>query len=163
MNRIEQKVVSQKEYLENAYDYLNSMLFNNELPKALILIDTERDDFFAEFRHSEGVNTITFTKVCFGEEDDMYLLSILAHEMSHFYVYLNARKEKTHGKTWQKKMNSIGLPPDDLRVGFFKDDSSHSIKRNNTFEVVSHGFKSMNTTFPRYMVIPTLSTFIKVV
>lgn len=104
--------------LQQAYDFFNEYLFNNELPNLLITFQRGKYTFgyFApdRFTGKSTVSELALNPDYFGERSLADTLSTLAHEMCHVWQhYAPVKKCRTgyHDKVWAQKMISIGLMP----------------------------------------------------
>lgn len=137
---------------ETAYNYLNSELFENKLPKSLITLQRQRGSygFFsaARFGRNDGERTdeIALNPQHLAERSVEDSLSTLAHEMKHLEQHhfgklgrrerRTARQNRYHNKEWADMMAAIGLIPSDTgkeggkRTG---DAVSHYIQPGGAF------------------------------
>lgn len=108
--------------LQDAYDYFNAHLFNNELPQCLITLQRKRGKagyFWAEiFKTRNEDDDSTISEIALNPEtfdrDERWVLSVLAHEMCHAWQEYQGEKQSRngyHNKEWADKMLEIGLKP----------------------------------------------------
>ena len=117
--------ITKTEYstLEQAFDYFNSVLFNNKLPAVMITLQHSKQfngycwkDKFS-VRGVEGNNTKTYEIALnpdtFRGRTDKDILSTLVHEMVHVAHYETGKAPKGgyHDKKWGMMMKLIGLHP----------------------------------------------------
>lgn len=104
--------------LQNAYDYFNQELFNNELPECLIVVHRKRNAhgyFWGEqFNNHDGkkLDEIALNPETM-DRPNKILFSTLVHEMCHLWQHHfgNPSRRGYHNKEWANKMESVGLMP----------------------------------------------------
>lgn len=107
--------------LEQAYDFLNTKMFNGELPACLITLQRERNTcgYFSgrRFTNKNGDQTdeIALNPSFFAIQPVKVILSTLGHEMVHLWQahFGKSGRGRYHNKQWAGKMNEIGLIPSD--------------------------------------------------
>lgn len=104
--------------LQQAFDFFNEHLFNNELPNLLITLQRGRYTYgyFSpdRFTGKSIISELALNPDYFGERSLSDTLSTLAHEMCHvwqFYAPVKNCRGGYHDRIWGKKMESIGLMP----------------------------------------------------
>jgi hypothetical protein len=106
--------------LEDAYQFLNKRLFNNNLGECVITLAGSgvRKGFFIKdsFKEQDDRETrdeIALNPETFAGRTDAEILSTLAHEMVHKWQhhYGKPGKNAYHNKEWAKEMKRIGLKP----------------------------------------------------
>jgi hypothetical protein len=105
---------------EEAYQFLNKRLFDNQLEACVITLNCNgvRKAFFVKnsFKaqdENETQDEIALNPDLFAGCTDVEILSTLAHEMVHKWQYDYGRPGKNayHNKEWAKAMKRIGLKP----------------------------------------------------
>lgn len=104
--------------LQNAYDYFNQELFNNELPECLIVVHRKRNAhgyFWGEqFNNHDGkkLDEIALNPETM-DRPNKILFSTLVHEMCHLWQHHfgNPSRRGYHNKEWANKMEEVGLMP----------------------------------------------------
>jgi predicted SprT family Zn-dependent metalloprotease len=109
--------------LQQAYDYFNQVLFNNELPCCLLTLQRRSRRTMAYFCHArfarhDGITTdeIALNPMYFKTSSVEDVLATLVHEMCHLWQdHFGIRPSRWgyHNKEWAKKMKEIGLQPSD--------------------------------------------------
>jgi predicted SprT family Zn-dependent metalloprotease len=104
-----------------AFDYFNSMLFQNTLPDALITMQRSNHTrgYFSSERFShrrrgdEVVDEIAMNPRAFDGRTDGDIISTLVHEMTHLWQHHHGKpgRGRYHNKQWAAKMIEIGLMP----------------------------------------------------
>ena len=106
--------------LDEAYQFLNSALFEGTLPKCFINLQRHRlaVGYYAarQFtgRHDPSeIAEIALNPNTFVAQTELEILSTLAHEMAHCWQYHFGRPGRRgyHNREWAKKMPEIGLHP----------------------------------------------------
>jgi SprT-like family len=106
---------------QTAYDYLNSELFENKLPRCLITLQRQRSSygyFSADrFGRKDGERTdeIALNPKHLASRPVEDSLSTLAHEMKHLEQqhFGTPGRGRYHNKEWAGMMEAIGLIPSD--------------------------------------------------
>lgn len=139
-----------------AFDYYNKVLFNNELPTVVIVLNRNpkvkgyfspkryKHIQYNSFTHELALNPQYF------ENKIELILSTLVHEMCHLKIESIGKTGKNgyHNKAWSNLMLSIGLIPTDngkpggKLIGY---KMTHYIEENGLFsiktkELLSNGF-----------------------
>ncbi|MFP4019787.1 MAG: SprT-like domain-containing protein [Bacteroidales bacterium] len=106
--------------LDNAFQFMNRELFEDELPELLITFQRKANtkgyyhkDKFAS-REGEGqISELALNPDNFEGRSDIEILSTLVHEMVHHWQnhFGRAGKGKYHNKEFANKMFEIGLQP----------------------------------------------------
>ena len=120
---MEQVTSSEYAVFENAYEYFNKELFDNELPGVLITLQRKsqnvgmfrRGSFKDRQDHSQVVDEIAINPDAYVNLPDIEAWQALVHEMCHqwqFHIGKPSRKSY-HNKQWAQKMESLGLIPSD--------------------------------------------------
>lgn len=142
---------------QQAYDFFNKKLFNNELPNVLITMNRHAKSlgYFAPekfgARQDEGtVHELSMNPDHFGRTDEA-ILSTLAHEMAHVWQQEFGKKPRGgyHDKQWGAKMKEIGLHPSDTGCPGGKETGqrmTHYIVEDGLYkqafnELMSKGFE----------------------
>lgn len=107
--------------LQQAYDFLNTKLFDDELPPCLITLQRERNTcgYFSGRRFinrsGERTDEIALNPTYFAVQPIKEVLSTLGHEMVHLWQAHNGKsgRGRYHNKEWAAKMNEIELIPSD--------------------------------------------------
>lgn len=112
--------------LQDAFDYFNRNLFNNELPQVLIVLHRKKNAkgyFWADMWHSQAElsdildDTKVLSEIALTPEtlnrSDKEILSTLVHEMVHLWQYTCGKPSRNayHNKEWAEMMEEIGLHP----------------------------------------------------
>jgi predicted SprT family Zn-dependent metalloprotease len=116
--------ITSKEYvgLEEAYNFLNRELFDDQLPGCLITIQTKSKSKAAghyapsQFKHrkeKESTDEIAFNAATFRLYSDIEILSTMVHEMCHLWQRHFGKPSRSgyHNREWAKKMEIIGMMP----------------------------------------------------
>ena len=118
------ELITQIEYssLQAAYDHFNVMLFDDQLPGALITLQRKNGTYgyfsCARFvargsAESESADEIALNPDVFAEVDDTEIMQTLVHEMAHQWQFHFGKPSRRsyHNKQWAGKMEAIGLMP----------------------------------------------------
>lgn len=104
--------------LQDAYDFFNTRLFDNELPDMLITLQRGKNTFgyFARerFTGKSKLSEIAMNPSYFGARSLCDTLSTLVHEMCHawrFHCVDKPCRGGYHDKLWGQKMEAVGLMP----------------------------------------------------
>lgn len=144
-----------KEYrtLQDAYNYLNKKLFNNELGECIITLQRRpktrgyyHQHKFEKRTGKQYVDEIAMNPDTYKHRNDKDILSTLAHEMAHKWQADKGKNPPSngyHNKEWATKMEEIGLTPtstgdaDGKRTG---QHMTHIIMKDGLFEKVIKEF-----------------------
>lgn len=138
---------------EQAFDYFNRMLFQNELPDCLL--NFSRKDrakgFFSAERWSKDDQSIPEISL---NPDVLQLpaketMATLAHEQAHLWQYAHGKPSGNgyHNREWAEKMQQIGLMPSDTGLPGGKQTGSsmtHYIIEDGLFSIM---FEAMPPDF----------------
>lgn len=150
--------------LEEAFNYLNQELFNNELSGCLITMQRKSkaagyysNNRFVKRMEAEATEDKIYTdEIALNPDNfkyfsDIEILSTLLHEMCHLWQYKKGTPSRGayHNKEWANKMESVGLMPSSTgkpggkRVG---QKVSDYVIKGGVFEkkakdLISRGFK----------------------
>lgn len=132
---------------EEAFDYFNQELFGGKLWPCLITLQRKKNTggYYSPHRFKGRVNKqdrtdeIALNPELFAAFTDEYILSILVHEMTHYYqrIYGNPGRGRYHNREWATLMIERGLipsstgDPEGKRTG---DKMSHYIKEGGKFQ-----------------------------
>ena len=110
--------------LQQAFDFLNIMLFDGALPNVVILLQRRAHSggHFSPDRFTWRIgddghreHKISLNPDAFPGQTDEYIISILLHEMDHLWQQVFGNKKRKsysyHDKEWAAKMKSQGLMP----------------------------------------------------
>ena len=105
--------------LQQAYDWFNAHLFDNQLPGCLITLQRVKKTFgyFSPKRFSNHAGDITdeiaMNPTCFARAPLVEIMQTLVHEMVHQWQHHfgNPGRARYHNREWGNKMESIGLMP----------------------------------------------------
>lgn len=106
--------------LQQAYEFFNLELYDNELPNCLITLQRRKRacGYFSprKFRHiRQGVTTdeIAMNPAYFLEHETIEILQTLVHEMAHLWQAHRGKPSRGgyHNKQWAAKMENVGLMP----------------------------------------------------
>ena len=132
--------------LQQAYEFFNKNLFNNELPNQLITFQRGKYTYgyFSpdRFTGKSTVSELALNPDYFGERSLADTLSTLAHEMCHVWQHYAPVKKCRggyHDTIWANKMISIGLMPSNTGLqGGRKtgQQMTHYIMRDGLFQQV---------------------------
>jgi len=130
--------------LQDAYDFFNTRLFDNELPDMLITLQRGKNTFgyFARerFTGKSKLSEIAMNPSYFGARSLCDTLSTLVHEMCHAWRFHCVEKQCRggyHDKLWGQKMQTVGLMPSHTgREGGKKTGQqvSHYIMQDGLFQ-----------------------------
>lgn len=139
--------------LQDAYDYFNRELFNDELPPALIMLHRKRGArgyYWAEqYRHAETQQALDEIALVPDTLDrgDLDVMSTLVHEMAHHWQQHFGKPSRTgyHNKEWANKMLELGLTPHALVGGQLSDKTTgqkctHTIDADGDFLAAAERF-----------------------
>lgn len=109
------------EELQQAYDFFNGVLFDNDLPACLITFQREKQTYgyFSanRFINADGTYTdeIAMNPAYFSIVPPEEIMQTLVHEMCHLWQHHHGKpgRGKYHNKEWADKMESLGLMPSD--------------------------------------------------
>ena len=109
------------EQIEQAYDYFNRELFNDQLPNCLITVQREKNTmgYFSPMRWSNNLgkqtHEIALNPAYFAGHPVIEVFQTLVHEQCHLWQHEFGKPSHTsyHNKEWSKKMESLGLIPSD--------------------------------------------------
>jgi predicted SprT family Zn-dependent metalloprotease len=106
--------------LQQAYDFFNVELFNNQLPACLITLQREKKTygyFSAQrfVRREDGMKTdeIAMNPAYFAVCPVLEVMQTLVHEMVHLWQqhFGKPGRRRYHNKEWAYKMEAVGLMP----------------------------------------------------
>lgn len=106
--------------LQEAFDFFNARLFDNELPITLMTLQRGKRTFgyFSPNRFTNGdgqqVSELAMNPDYFGARTLVDTLSTVVHEMAHvwhFFIKESPCRTGYHDKVWGEKMESLGLMP----------------------------------------------------
>ena len=108
--------------LQQAFDFLNIMLFDGALPNVVILLQRRSHsgghfspDRFTSRAGAGGYHEISLNPDGFKGRTDLFIISILLHEMTHLWQQMFGKQKRKsygyHDKEWAAKMKSLGLMP----------------------------------------------------
>lgn len=106
--------------LQQAYDFYNAELFDNQLPACLLTLQREKKTygyFSAQrfIRIEDGVKTdeIAMNPAYFAVCPILEVMQTLVHEMVHAWQHHHGKpgRRRYHNKEWGDKMEAIGLMP----------------------------------------------------
>lgn len=131
--------------LQDAYDFFNEHLFNNELPDLIITLNRGRNTlgYFSpdRFTGESNLSELSMNPDYFGARSLADTLSTLCHEACHVWqrhVFTGKQcRMGYHDKVWAEKMESIGLMPSNTgRAGGKKtgQQMTHYIMPNGAFQ-----------------------------
>lgn len=142
---IKPSIIAYKE-LQQAYDFFNQNLFNNELPNLLITLQRGKYTFgyFSpeRFTGKSTISELALNPDYFGERSLADTLSTLAHEMCHVWQHYAPVKKCRggyHDRVWGHKMESIGLMPSNTGLQGGKktgQQMTHYIMKDGLFQHV---------------------------
>ena len=156
-------------FLQNAYDYFNATLFNNELPHCLLTLQRKNGagGYFSPNRFvnhkNQKTDEIALNPSVFAIKSVQELLSILVHEQVHLWQehYGKPSRRRYHNKEWGDKMKKIGLYPSDTGKEGGKETGeamAHYIIKNGAFEIASKELITQYEQFPWLDTQPPYST-----
>lgn len=108
--------------LQQAYDFYNAELFENQLPACLLTLQREKKTygyFSAQrfVRIEDGVKTdeIAMNPAYFAVCPIVEVMQTLVHEMVHAWQHHHGKpgRRRYHNKEWGDKMEAVGLMPSD--------------------------------------------------
>ena len=153
--------IKQYNILQQAYDFFNKELFNNELPEVVFIIDYRKSSIGGYFHfkkleitkedmqdHNSVITTISIISLNpdYINREHIDTISTLVHDMCHAWRSYKSEKEPTpgyHDKVWSKKMEAIGLTPssDGTKTGKKTGVRMHHIiKHDGLFELKAKTF-----------------------
>ena len=115
--------VEQYQALQDAFNYFNSELFNDELPQVMFMLQRKKGThgyFWAE-SYAQGdqkLDEIGLHPASF-DRGDMHVMGTLVHEMCHLWQahYGKPSRSGYHNKEWAEKMEEVGLTPKSVPLG----------------------------------------------
>jgi predicted SprT family Zn-dependent metalloprotease len=150
MDIYEKPTIENCNVLQEAFDYFNNELFDSKLPECMIIMENSRKrkgGHFCpnQFQNNTGkvIDELFLNSLYFRENDDIYTLSILVHEMCHLWKEhfgLTKGTRRYHDKEWGEEMRRVGLMPSDTgeeggaQVGY---GMSHYIIKGGQFDEFS--------------------------
>lgn len=155
MNTTKKPAIKAYSELQQAYDYFNNVLFNQELPDLLLTLQRGRNTFgyFApeRFTGESNISELAMNPDYFGGRSLADTLSTLVHEMVHVWQHYTPAKKCRggyHDRVWGKKMEEIGLMPSNTGLPGGKktgQQMTHYIIRGGRFqtavyELLKNGF-----------------------
>lgn len=104
---------------QQAYEYLNRIVFKNELPNCLITLQRRNRTYGyfsgARFGRTDGLvaDEIALNPRHFHDRPVIEVLSTLAHEMVHLWQHHHGKpgRNRYHNRQWADRMKEIGLQP----------------------------------------------------
>jgi hypothetical protein len=105
--------------LDDAFNFFNRRLFDDELPVCLITIQRSRTahgyfwgDMVAARKGEATIDEIMMNGITMAREPAV-VISTLVHEMTHVWQHHYGKPAKGgyHNKEWAKKMHKVGLIP----------------------------------------------------
>lgn len=139
--------------LDEAFQYFNKKLFNNELPDVMITL--QRKSKAAGYHHfekfegrenkKERVTEIALNPDVFNICTDEDIMDTLVHEMVHHWQYFLGTPTRAgyHNREWAGKMKEIGLYPSSTGEPGGKETGpsmSDYIIDGGKFQIVCKGF-----------------------
>jgi SprT-like family len=110
--------------LQQAYDYLNTKLFDGQLPEVFLTYQRKArsgghfspDRFSTRADDDERLCEIALNPDGFLNKTDEFIVSILLHEMVHLWQFTLGRHPARgyHDKQWAAKMQDLGLMPSSI-------------------------------------------------
>jgi SprT-like family len=108
--------------LQDAYDYFNRELYDNQLPPCLITLQRRSKSTLGYFSHKQfrclrdgriTTDEIALNPLHFDGRAVIDVLATLAHEMAHLWQAHFGKPSRSgyHNRQWAAKMASIGLMP----------------------------------------------------
>jgi SprT-like family len=101
--------------LQQAFDFLNTKLFDGALPNVVILLQRRAysgghfapDRFTSRAGASGGYHEISLNPDGFIGQTDLFIISILLHEMTHLWqqVFGKPPSRNYHDRQWSAKMD----------------------------------------------------------
>lgn len=145
--------------LQQAYDLFNKTLFGGVLPSCVITLQRKAGSvgYFASSRlenkadRTDVVHEIALNPMYFESKSELYILSILVHEMCHVAQVVDGTAGRVgyHNQAFASRMEAIGLVPSHTgkeggrRVG---QKMSHYVQPMGMFDVVATTFLETNTS-----------------
>jgi hypothetical protein len=132
--------IEQLQRLSIAFDLFNAELFDGALPPVMLQLRNKPGSAGSfcpkKWTNAQGVliDVINLDSQTAATRPLHELLSTLAHEMAHAYVFscVNDRKATGgHGPDWRRKMLDLGLPP--IQVGSTWRQATHSIDPDGAY------------------------------
>lgn len=134
--------------LQQAYEFYNRTLFDDQLPNCLITLQRKRRTYGyfcnRRFVNSKGAHSdeIAMNPQYFQKRTLEETLSTLVHEMVHLWQYRFAEpgRGRYHNRQWAEKMKSIGLHPSNTgEVGGRElgDQMNHYVIEGGEFDRVT--------------------------
>ena len=108
------------ETLQKAFNFFNTVLFNDSLQHCLITLQRRKNvagyfcrNRFAKTANGEAVHELAMNPEFFSTKDTVEVLQTLAHEMTHVAEFQNGTSSRGgyHNQQWVKIMLEIGLFP----------------------------------------------------
>lgn len=144
-----------------AYDYFNKKLFNDLLPACMITLERKKgaNGYFKpkclQGRHGSSaiIDIIALNPDGFVDEDDMKVLSTLAHEMVHLWQHTFGEPSRKgyHNGEWRDKMFEVGLTPSSTGKkggNCTGQKMSHYIDEDGPFERAYNDLKTQGVIIP---------------
>jgi hypothetical protein len=106
--------------LQQAYDFYNVELFDNELPKCLLTLQREKKTYgyfsperFVRIEDGVKVDELAMNPAYFALTPIGEVMQTLVHEMAHAWQKHHGKpgRRSYHNKEWGAKMEAIGLMP----------------------------------------------------
>lgn len=143
------------ETLQQAFDYFNRELFNNELPQCMLVLHRKRGTrgyfWSGMWRQRADMQRAALDEISLAPEEleraPIEILGTLVHEMAHLWQQHFGKPSRSgyHNKQWAEKMKEIGLQP--IAVGPNVKDGAetgqkctHSIIEADRFDVAAKKF-----------------------
>jgi len=113
-------IVDQSRAIQDAYDWLNTNLFEGKLPAAMLVLSRNSNllgGYFTPKRwfdeDGNDIPEIAINANCLRNSGIVKAMVILCHEMVHLwqYVYGTPSRSGYHNKEWSDKAIEIGLQP----------------------------------------------------
>lgn len=105
---------------QNAFEYFNQFMFNNELPDILVTLNRKRGSYgyfhasnFGNRKEHGKIDEIAMNPDTF-DRSDKDILATFVHELVHHWQEhfgQHIPKSAYHNKEWVAKMKAIGLQP----------------------------------------------------
>jgi len=138
---------------QNAYNYFNVNIFDNELSQCVITYQRQKKSF-GHFSHQRWVNNkheikdeIALNPAYFATRSINEILGSLVHEMVHLWQFQYGKpgRGRYHNIQWADKMQSIGLMPYNTKNKEIKtgDNVSHYIIVNGLFDKVCNEYLAL--------------------
>ena len=131
---------------QQAFDYFNEQLFDNQLPQVILNFSRSGSHtiaFYAPRRWQQGEKVVEQTALDEISLNPKYLgmsmeeiMSSLVHEMMHLWQFAhgNPSRRSYHNKEWAMKMKEVGLQPDDGTGKETGQNVSHRIMEEGLFQ-----------------------------